>query len=90
MKQGVLFVLAELLTVVCLIWLAFFYFSDASRKPIVACAPLYYLVGTGARATTSAVQGLNKDINLSVPEQVTLACLRYTDRFVRSFAEVKR
>lgn len=89
MKQGVLFVIAEFLTFICLGWLAFFYFSDTSRKPIVACAPLYYVVGTGARAATSAIATSSNEYNLSIPQKITMGCLKYVDRFVNSYSDIK-
>lgn len=70
-------------------WAALFFAVDAERRPMIACAPVYYTVGVLHRAWAAATDRsvtVKKDKDgerRPVQDSATLSCLEFVDRFNR-------
>jgi preprotein translocase subunit YajC len=76
--------IVDVIVVIVVLWIAMYWFAEPDRKPVVACAPLYYTIGVGERVVKAGGVDVAGAKKMTWPQVTTLACIKAVDRFVRT------
>lgn len=70
------------------VWIGLVLLVSPERKPIVACAPVYFTFGLAQRLVTAGegpqLLVTHEHQPRTASDRATLACLAYIDRYVRA------